>query len=105
MFQLQYGKGTLPFGYVRSSNVTELDLGRDNYHLKQIAGVYPRLQRLNLQYSLCRLEDLQVIAACCCNLQGLNLIGIWKQDIYFCLQLWEILSGMKLTHLSINASF
>ena len=105
MFQLQYGKGTLPFGYVRSSNVTELDLGRDDYHLKQIAGVYPRLQRLNLQHSLCRLEDLQVIAACCCNLQGLNLFGIWKQDIYFCLQLWEILSGMKLTHLSILASF
>ena len=76
MFQLQYGKGTLPFGYVRSSNVTELDLSQDNYDLKQIAGVHPWLQQLNLQYSLYWLEDLQVIAACCCNLQGLNLIGI-----------------------------
>ena len=106
MFQLQYGKGTLPFGYVRSSNVTELDLGWGSDNFIQIAGIYPQLQRLNLQHSLCRLEDLQVIVACCCNLQGLNLMGRWKEDIYFCcLQLWEILSGIKLTHLSINTSF
>ena len=32
-------------------------------------------------------------------------MGMLIQDINFCLQVWEILSGMKLTHLTINGSF
>lgn len=105
-FQLQYGKGVRPFGQARDSDLTELDLSGCNHDFRHIVGVCPWLQRLNLKNNIClKLEDLQVIAASCCNLQGLNLIGIWKQDVNLCLQVWEILSGMKLTHLSINTLF
>ena len=89
------------------TNLTELDLTSHGHNLdfKQIVGVCPWLQRLNLWDANLKLEDLQVIAACCSNLQGLNLMGMLIQDITFCLQVWEILSGMMLTHLSINGSF
>ena len=82
------------------TNLTELDFSGRGHNLdfKQIVGVCPWLQRLNLRDVNLKLEDLQVIATCCSNLQGLNLMGMLIQDINFCLQVWEILSGMKLTH-------
>ena len=46
-----------------------------------------------------------MIATYCCNLQGLNLMEISIPDINFCLKVWEILSSMKLTYLSVDDSF
>ena len=88
------------------TNLTELDLSECNLDFKQITFVCPHLQRLNLQKnSSLQLEELQVIATHCCNLRGLNLMEISIQDINFCLKVWEILSSIKLTYLSIDSSF
>ena len=86
-------------------NLTELDLSNSNIDFKQIINACPQLQRLNLQnYTTLRLEDLQMIATCCCNLQGLNLKGTLITDFDFFVKVWEILSSMNLTHLSMDAS-
>ena len=88
------------------ANLTELDLSECNLDFKQITFICPQLQRLNLKKNRSlRLEELQVIATHCCNLQGLNLMEISMQDINFCVKVWEILSSMKLTYLSIDSSF
>ena len=58
------------------SNLTELDLSNNilDFNYLQIIDACPQLQRLNLQNSITlRLEDLQMIATRCCNLEGLNL--------------------------------
>ena len=90
------------------SNLTELDLSNSNLDFKQIIVACPQLQRLNLEANATlRLEDLQIIATCCCDLQGLNLMGIMGTlvtDFDFFVKVWKILSSMKLTHLSLNAS-
>ena len=87
------------------SKLTELDLSNSNLDFKQIIDACPQLQRLNLQNNTTlRLEDLQMIATCCCNLQGLNLLGTLITDFNFFMKVWEILSSMKLTHLSMDAS-
>lgn len=41
----------------------------------------------------------------CCNLRGLNLSGIPVDDAEFRMKIWEILSTMKLTYLSIGILF
>ena len=88
------------------SKLTELDLSGHNLDFKQLVANCPRLQRLNLQNNCSlRVEDLQVIATCCYNLRGLNLMEIPITDIKFCLKVWKILSSMRLTHLSMDASF
>ena len=46
-----------------------------------------------------------MIARHCSNLKGLNLSGIPINDIQFCIKIWEILSTMTLTYLSIGISF
>ena len=64
------------------TNLTELDLNQYNIDIKPIVGACPQLQWLNLtNIKSLRLEELQVIAMCCCNLQGLNLMGIQVFDI------------------------
>ena len=88
------------------TNLTELDLSGHNFDFKQVVADCPQLRRLNLRNNeSLRIEDLQVVATCCYNLQGLNLMEISVTDINFCLKVWEILSGMRLTHLSVDASF
>ena len=88
------------------SYLTELDLSSSNLDIKQIAIVCPQLQRLSLYNNKSlKLEDLQVIATSCHSLQGLNLMDILVTDIQICLKMWEILSSMKLTHLSMDVSF
>jgi len=87
-------------------NLTELDLSACSLDFKLLLVACPQLQRLNLRNNRSlRLEDLQVIATCCCNLQGLNLGGIPIPDNKFCVKVWEILSTMKLTHLAMDNSF
>ena len=87
------------------TNLTELDLSGCNINIKPIVGACPQLQRLNLKsIRSLRLEELQVIATCCCNLQGLNLKKIQTSNNNFRVNVWETLSSMKLTHLSIHAS-
>ena len=86
------------------TNLTELDLSDCNIDIKPIILACPELQRLSLRgHRNLRLDDLQMIATCCCNLQGLNLIDIAKRDDLFWVRAWEILSSMKLTHLSMDS--
>ena len=74
-------------------------------HLEQLAAACPNLSRLNLSSKYDCLENLQglhMIASCCHFLQGLNLQGIGVSKVENCMQLWEILSSMKLTHLAVE---
>ena len=73
-------------------------------HLEQLAFACPNLQRLNLNGNkecLKSLRGLRAIASCCHNLHGLNLKFISVKEVENQIQLWEILSSMKLTHLAI----
>ena len=85
------------------NNLTDLDLSYCNIDVKQIILACPQLQRLSLKNHTLRLDDLQMIATCCCNLQGLNLAKVAIPDVQFCVKAWEILSSMKLTHLSMDS--
>ena len=73
-------------------------------HLEHFSIVCPNLQRLNLQYSdsLKSLHGLHVIANSCHYLHGLNLMNICLKDVEDQMQLWEILSDIKLTHLALD---
>jgi len=88
--------------------VTECDLYScqfDSVHLEQLAILCPNLQRLNLSengHCLKSLHGLDAIANSCDSLQGLDLSGIKVTDVEDHMQLWEILSHMKLTHLTIS---
>ena len=87
------------------TDLTELDLSGCNIDIKPIVGACPQLQRLNLKsIRSLRLKELRVIATCCCNLQGLNLMKIQTLDNNFCVNVWKILGSMKLTHLSMDTS-
>jgi len=74
-------------------------------HLEQLAAACPNLQRLDLESKydcLGSLQGLHTIANCCHSLEGLNLQGIGISKVENCMQLWEILSGMQLTHLAVE---
>ena len=61
------------------------------------------LRQLNLQSSmnyLTNLQGLRSIASYCSNLQGLNLIGILEVEDK--VQFWDVLNGMRLTHLALE---
>jgi len=89
----------------RVSNLTELDSDY-NLDFKQLMVACPQLQRLNLcRNKKLRLEDLQVIATCCPDLQGLNLGELPIPDSKFCVKVWELLSTMKLIFLTVDMSF
>jgi len=73
-------------------------------HLEQLAFACPNLQRVNLfgnKQCLKSLRGLRTIASCCHNLHGLNLMGMSVKEVENQMELWEILSSMKLTHLAI----
>jgi len=77
----------------------------DSVNLEQLAIVCSNLQRLTLKQSkkcLENLKGLRTIASSCHNLQGLNLMGIPIGEVENQVQLWEILGGMKLTHLAVE---
>ena len=77
----------------------------DYNYLEQLAIACPNLQRLNLQncyHSLEILQGLKAIANYCHYLQGLNLLGLCVPKVEARIQLWEILSDMKLTNLAVN---
>ncbi|XP_065898808.1 uncharacterized protein [Dysidea avara] len=100
--------GGIPIDY-NLSFVTDFDISRceslHSDHLEQLAVMCPHLQRLSLSKNLnClkRLQGLRAIASCCHNLQGLNLLGIQVTEVENHMQLWEILSVVKLTHLAID---
>ena len=72
-------------------------------HLEQLATACPNLQYLDLErnfHCLKRLRGLHVIAACCRNLQGLNLLNV--SEVESDVQLWKILVDMRLTYLAID---
>ena len=74
-------------------------------HLEQLAIACPNLQRLGLQQNKSCLKSLQGlcnIADFCCNLRGLNISGIPIEEVEDQIQLWIILSDMKLTHLAVD---
>ena len=73
-------------------------------HLEQISVVCPNLQQLNLEDNskcLQSLVGLRSIAKCS-TLEGLNLLGIHDDDIEVDVELWKILSSLKLTHLALE---
>jgi len=88
--------------------ITEFDISHSDAnsdHLEQLAFSCPNLQRLNLfgnVHCLKSLRGLRTIASYCHNLQGLNLMPISVEEVENQMQLWEILSDMKLTHLAIG---
>ena len=85
------------------TDLTELDLSNYKLDCTKLVMAYPQLQRLNIRDNKnLRIEDLQVIATCCSNLQGLN---ITIRRFEFFLKVWEILSGMKLTHFRMDGLF
>jgi len=101
-YKINYNNGCLNF-------VTDIDLRFYNWlssdHLKQLSVTCPNLKRLDLRYGyncLKSLKGLRAIASCCRNLQGINLFGIQVTDVEDQIQLWEILSDMKLTHLGLE---
>ena len=74
-------------------------------HLEQLAMACRNLLELNLKYNtdcLKSLQGLRVIAACCQNLRGLNLLFISAKDVESLVQLWEILVKLKLIYLAID---
>ena len=94
------------FGLVNELDLSRCDVQSD--HLTKIATACPHLQRLNLQINqphCLSIEGMRMIARHCCDLKGLNLSGIPVNDIQFCIKIWEILSTMTLTYLSINILF
>jgi len=89
--------------------ITEFDLSFENsfcsLHLEQLAMLCPNLQRLKLccvRSCLKSLQGLRTIASNCHSLQGLNLMCIPVTEVENHLQLWEILSDMKLTYLAMD---
>jgi len=97
----------LAVGHVDFKSVVHFDLSFcENLlsgHLEQVAIVCPNLKRLSLQHSSCcltSLQGMQSIATNCDSLQGLNLMGI--TEIEGQVQLWELLSNMRLTHLALE---
>ena len=55
------------------TNLTELDLSNYKLDCTKLVTTYPLLQRLSIRDNKnLRIEDLQIIATCCSNLQGLN---------------------------------
>ena len=73
-------------------------------HLEQVATAFPNLQQLSLQGSdsLKSLQGLRCIAHNCEKLQGLNLLNVSVNTVENRLQLWKILSEMKLTCLMMD---
>ena len=74
-------------------------------HLEQLAIACPNLQRLNLQGNyrcLKSLKGLHALGSHCRDLCGLNFKYIQISDIEDHLELWKILSDMKLTYLVIE---
>ncbi|XP_065888131.1 uncharacterized protein [Dysidea avara] len=88
--------------------VTEFDTSYCNLysdHLKRLAIACPNLQRLNLrqnEHCLKKLQGLCTIARTCLSLQGLNLKEVSAEDVEDQIELWVILSNMKLTHLAVD---
>ena len=87
--------------------VTDTDFSEDQAfqsdQLEQVALMCPNLKRLGLStISLNSLQGLRTVATCCHNLQGLNLLRIPVTEVENQLQLWKILSNLKLTHLALE---
>ena len=87
--------GTLNF-------VTDFDASRCGLlsgHLEQLSVACPNLERLNLKYNrncLESLKGLRSIVNQCHHLQGLNLDRIHVEGIQNRIQLWELLSEIKM---------
>ena len=75
-------------------------------HLEQLSIACPNLQRLDLTRNsdcLNNLQGLRSLADNCKSLQGLSLREIhMHHSEHGCIQLWEILCTMHLTHLAIE---
>ena len=72
--------------------------------LESLAVLCPNLQRLNLQNSincLKSLKGLYSVANHCHHLEKLNLLGISAKQVDH-VELWKVLSNIKLTHLAIQ---
>ena len=91
-----------------ATSLTELDLSDCNFDSVQVIVACPLLWPLNLKNnSALSLQDLHMIASCCCDLEGLNLTNVPIPRIYSSLiAVWKILSSMKkLAYLSIDTTY
>jgi len=101
--QVWIKRGFTNFEFLTEFNISSCSL--QSNQLGKLAVACPNLQRLNLQQGgecLKNLQGLHSIASYCRNLEGLNLVGISAEDVENHTHLWEILSGMKLTHLAVE---
>ena len=82
--------------------ITDFDASRCGLlssHLEQLSVACPNLERLNLNNNIDCLENLKGLRSIvnqCCNLQGLNLDGIHVRGVQNCIELWELLSEIKM---------
>ena len=90
--------------------VTDFDascFGLLSDHLEKLSIACPNLKRLNLQGNrkcLESLKGLRSIVNQCHNLQELNLDEVHVTEIQNCIELWELLSEIKmLSHLTVQA--
>ena len=90
--------------FITEANFAEFETVNSR-HLEQLAFACPNLQRLNLQNNfdcLKNLKGLETAANHCRDLRGLNFQYIPVHLVENHLRFWEILGGMKLTHLLID---
>ena len=75
-------------------------------HLEQLSLICLNLKQLNLSGNprcLLSLQGLRSVVGHCHNLQGVNLGGVYGKKIENCLELWKLLSEIKmLSHLRIQ---
>ena len=86
--------------------VTHFDVGQcESFlpsHLEEVAFACPNLQQLVLaRCTKCfkSLHGMRAIAKHCHNLKGLSILSISVTEVENQVELWEILSSLKLTHL------
>ena len=90
-------------GYVVKWYVNDMKSLLDK-DLEQLSSLIPNLQRLDLMHcnvSKDNLRGLSAVANNCRNLKGLKLTDIRATSLNL-MVFWEILSGMRLTHMSIE---
>jgi len=72
--------------------------------LEQLSSLFPNLQSLDLTHcdlSTDNMRGIRAVAINCLNLKGLNLMAVHASSLNPDV-LWQVLSGMKLTYLSIE---
>ena len=95
---LRYNVSNLSF----VTDFTAIKCGLLSGHLEQLSIACCNLERLNLTCNIRCLESLQGlknIVDRCHNLQGINLENVHVAEVENCMELWEVLSEIKMLNL------